>query len=256
MIFYFSGTGNSLYAAKKIAQEQDLQLASIAEELLKENNDFIYECKEDEPVGFVYPIYAWGPPELVIDFISKMTLSGGKPYLFALSTCGDEEGMSTELILKQALAEKELALDSAFTIRMPNNYIIGFDPDPKTLEEIKLSDAERALLRINSVISHRDRDVFDLLPGSSPKLKSKLIHPLFVRFASATKKFSATDACTACGLCEEICPVKAIKVDGKPKWVKKKCTQCLACINRCPVAAIQHGPKTEARGRYVHPDLK
>ena len=255
MIFYFSGTGNSLYAAKSIAKEQGDTLISIAMEMQRKEHSYEYECEENTVVGFVYPIYAWGPPKIVLDFISKLTLTGGSPYVFAVSTCGDEEGMATE-VLRTALLAKNLKLDSAFTLRMPNNYIPGFDVDPKDLEEMKLADADRTMLRIHSVIEHRHQGVFDLLPGSMPKLKTKLVNPLFNRFAMGTKKFYATDACTSCGLCEEICPVKAITVDGKPKWVKKQCTQCLACINRCPVAAIQYGAKTEMRGRYVHPDLK
>lgn len=256
MIFYFSGTGNSLYAAKQIAKEQNTALLSVAEEMRKEGNPFSYECGKDEPVGFVYPIYAWGPPKIMLDFISKLTLTGeAHPYVFAVSTCGDEEGMATEL-LKKALTAKGIKLASAFTLRMPNNYIPSFDVDPKDLEELKLSDAQRSLLRINSVIDHRHKDVFDLLPGSMPKLKTMLVNPLFNRFAMGTKKFYATDECTSCGLCESICPVGAIVVDGKPKWVKKQCTQCLACIHRCPATAIQCGKNTQMRGRYVHPDLK
>lgn len=253
MIFYFSGTGNSLYVAKKISETQGERLVSVACEFDRKDTVFEYEFREKELLGFVFPVYAWGPPGIVIDFISKLRISGGKPYVFSVCTCGDDEGYATRL-LQKALTKAGLPVDSAFTVIMPNNYIIGFDVDSKDVESEKLRKAEEKLQIINSVISNRQKGVFDLIPGRLPGLKTAIVNPLFNRFARNTKSFYATEECTGCGICEKVCPMHTITVKDKPVW-GKACTQCLACIHRCPVHAIQYGKATVRKGRYVHPDI-
>lgn len=254
MIFYFSGTGNSLYAAKNIAEAQGEKLISISKEFDNKHNIFEYELKNDDLIGFVFPVYAWGPPKMVIDFINHMKLTGGKPYIFSVCTCGDEEGRSTQ-ILQKSLCKKGLALDSAYTIQMPNNYILGFDVDPKDVENEKLQKSEQLLININEVLKNRQRGIFNIFPGKFPTLKSGIVNPLFNHFALSTKSFYATEECTSCGICEKVCPIHSITVDKKPMW-SKSCTQCLACIHRCPAHAIQYGKGTKGKGRYIHPDLR
>lgn len=254
MIFYFSGTGNSLYAAKNIANAQNEALVSIAKEMDKGKEELKYKLAKDELLGFVYPVYAWGPPKIVIDFIRIMKIEACNAYIFSLSTCGDEEGRTT-YILNKALNEKGLSLDSAFTIQMPNNYILGFNIDPIDVEALKLERAEIKLTEINKIISERQSGVNMTIPGKLAKIKSSFVNPLFNKFAVNTKNFYVTDDCKKCGLCETICPVHTININIKPIW-GKSCTQCLACINSCPERAIQCGKGTLRKGRYVHPDLR
>ena len=253
MIFYFTGTGNSLYAAAKIAEAQGDRTYSIAALMDREKEVFHYDLGENELLGFVFPVYAWGPPKIVLDFISKLYITVN-PYVFSLSTCADEEGHATR-VLRKALAAKGLSLSSAYTLRMPNNYIIGgYDVDSKEDETEKLRAAELMLAEINAIIGQRKKNVYLTIPGRRAGLKTTVINPLFNRFALSTRSFSADDSCTRCGLCEKICPVHTIKVTEKPVW-GKACTQCLACLNRCPVHAIQYGKATAKKGRYYHPDI-
>lgn len=252
MIFYFTGTGNSLYAANSIAESQGDRLISIAKEMEQNKDLYDFELKENELVGFVYPVYAWAPPKMVLEFIRKLKITGD-PYIFSLCTCGDEEGQTTK-VLRKALASKGLPLDSAFGLRMPNNYILGFDIDSKAVETEKLETAEKKLIEINQIIKKRQKSIDLTIPGSFPAMKTAIVNPMFNRFALNTKKFYADDKCTGCGICEKICPVHTIQVDGKPVW-GKNCTQCLGCINRCPVHAIQSGKGTASKGRYYYPKL-
>ncbi len=251
MIFYFTGTGNSLYAAKLTAQTTNEKLLYIPGEL--DRGKLTYEIQEGELLGFVFPVYAWGPPFLVLDFIKQMKISGKIPYVFLIVTCGDDEGNTTKKIRKE-LDAKGFALDSSLTLSMPNNYIIGFDVDAKELQREKLEKAEHKLKSFHQILLARKKGEYFVHPGNMPGMKSSLINPLFNHFALSTKRFYATDQCVSCGLCEKLCPVHTIRVEGKPAW-GKKCTQCLACINRCPVHAIQYGKGTLSKGRYLHPDL-
>jgi Fe-S-cluster-containing hydrogenase component 2 len=250
MIFYFSGTGNSFHVATEVAKSQGQLPVSIAKELDKGTHE--YQLNKNELVGFIYPIYAWGPPKIVLDFIRKIKINGEKPYVFSISTCGSNEGNATHL-LQKALRLRGLSLDSAFSLVMPGNYVIGQDICSKDEAEKILKSADERLKAINDVIEKRQTGVFQLISGSNAFLHTDVINPLFNRFARSTKNFYATDVCTHCHLCEKICPVHSITVREKPMW-SKDCTQCLACINRCPVKAIQYGTHTADRGRYVFPN--
>jgi flavodoxin len=58
MIFYFSGTGNSYYVARKTADKLGERLVSIASEMSGGKKEHRYEFKDDEIIGFVFPVYA------------------------------------------------------------------------------------------------------------------------------------------------------------------------------------------------------
>lgn len=253
MIFYFSGTGNSLYAAKKLLVDGGEKLVSIPEEMNKNNNEFKYILHENEKAGFVYPVYAWQPPSMVLDFIQKMNLAGYcDNYIYSVCTCGDEEGYTTD-ILKKALSRKGLELNSGFTVCMPNNYIISFNLDPEEVRNKKLARANEFLTFIHSVIDKRQDGVFEIRKGKLAFAKSFIVNPLFRKFAMNTKKFYATDNCTKCGLCAKVCSANNINVYDKPVW-GPVCTHCLACIHRCPENAVQYGKSTLKKSRYIHPD--
>ncbi len=252
MIFYFSGTGNSLYVAQKLSGEINERLVSIADEM---NNKHVFEytLAEGEKVGFVYPVYAWQPPGMVIDFIHKLKLNNYRNnYIFSVSTCGDDEGYTTG-ILKKALAAKGLKLNSGFTVAMPNNYIIMFDVDPQDAAQKKLADADIFLKEIKSVVAQEQDGVFKVRKGFLPFTKTYIINPLFQKFGVNAKKFYATDSCTQCGLCARVCNTCNITVHKKPVW-GSNCIQCMACIHRCPQQAVQYGKITVKKGRYVNPN--
>lgn len=244
MIFYFSGTGNSLDVAQQMAQLCDDSLVSIADEMKNNKDIYEYSLVENEAVGFVYPVYAWAPPTIVTDFISKLSIS----------TCGENIGNAMD-VLNKALVKNSLHLDSGFSIIMPNNYILMWDVDSKEEASKRLENSKERILSLSKVILNRESKVFQIEKGPVPFIFTGVINPLFNKFAMETKNFYAEDTCTGCGLCEEICPTKNIIVSGKPAW-GSVCTQCLACIHRCPEKAIQYGKKTKARGRYVNPCLR
>ena len=84
MIFYFSGTGNSAWVARQLAEGQNEELLSIAMEI---DRNKAYKLKEGEKVGFVFPVYAWGPPKIVLRFIHQLKLD--KPGSFSLSVLAE-----------------------------------------------------------------------------------------------------------------------------------------------------------------------
>ena len=86
MVFYFSGTGNSLYIAKRIAAGCNDTVVSIPDCVLHDRYSF--SVNEGESVGFVFPVIACAPPDLVTTFIKRLQFPAGKPrYLYSVFKC-------------------------------------------------------------------------------------------------------------------------------------------------------------------------
>lgn len=162
MIFYFSGTGNSLAVARELAKRLNEPLVEMAS-----SHTAPPYVSPDAPagvVGFVFPVYAWGMPHVVEDFLKhdfrpfmpqtkthapvaspsqsahqkatpdaaenpkptaarSQTLSHGKPYVFLALTCGDDTG-KTPFFFKNTLKERYgLHVDAFWSIQMPNTYV-------------------------------------------------------------------------------------------------------------------------------------
>ena len=249
MIFYFSGTGNSEWIAKEIAKKQNEEIRFIPQIIQKK--EIYYRAAENEKIGFVFPIYSWGPPKIVLNFIKHLTLEfSASNYFFFVCTCGDDIGLSKKVFVK-ALSTKGITCNSGFSVIMPNNYILmkGFNVDPKNLEEKKLKESVDRVRYINDCLNKRVTGLFECKKGYFPFFKTHIIGLLFNKYQISDKAFFTTNSCNGCKLCEKICPVGNIKVNKKPEW-KHNCTLCLACIHKCPQTAIQYGKETSKKGRY------
>jgi ferredoxin len=254
MIFYFSGTGNSLYIAKSIATQNNENLISIASTIKEDKECYEYTLKNNEVIGIVYPVYAWAPPKQVMEFMKKLKLINyNNNYIFTVATCGANIG-NTLKVIEKVLKEKNLHLNSGFSIVMPNNYIISGNVDTNEVENKKLLESEQVITTINNTIKHREDNVYQVEKGLLPAVMTSVINPLFNKYALNTKKFHVNEECNGCGLCEKVCNCSAIKVQEKPIW-SNNCTQCLACIHLCPTTAIQYGKGTGKKGRYMHPKI-
>ena len=245
MIFYFTGTGNSLFAARKLLYRGE-QLVNMAEAC--QNNQFVYQIPTHERVGFVYPELCGAVPKTVCEFVKRAILNNVR-YVFAVVTCGGKRAMSAQ-ILEDLLAEQFLPLQYANYVTMPNNAVIYTDvpTDEETAKILKAAEQRLGTIR-EELRSHpihpADRRLL-------PKI-TKRLYPV----ATMTKEFSADDNCIGCGICAKNCPSGAIEMqDGKPVWTKKTCNLCVSCINRCPKQAIQYGKGTRKRRRYINPVQK
>lgn len=251
IIYYFTGTGNSLAAAKKTAAALgDCELVPIAS--LKDTPGTITPAAER--VGIICPVYFSGLPVMVENFAQRLDLSGSQ-YLFSVVTLGGSGGASTLRQLDDILRKREgRGLDAGFLLMMPGNYILMYGSPAGEKREKLLAIADEQLTAITGTISRCGKPE---LPFS---FLANLIHFLmYARFASHVhdddRKFSVSDARTSCGTCAAVCPAGNIElVEGKPVW-KHHCELCCGCIHLCPVQAIQAGRSTEKRDRYRNPDV-
>ncbi|MCH5235001.1 MAG: EFR1 family ferrodoxin [Muribaculaceae bacterium] len=253
MVFYFSGTGNSTFVATTLSN------------FLGQNLKFIPEVETDkletpeDRIVFVFPIYSWGVPPLISKFIQDLgedfwnRVKDSGILVDCVMTCGDEVALAPEMIGKE-LKKFGISLNSIWSVIMPNNYVLlpGFNVDPKELEKKKLESCEGRILEIAQALTRGERRV-DVVRGSIPWLKTKLVFPLFKKWGIFPKQWHYSEACISCGKCAAICPMLNVSMkEGHPKW-GINCCSCLGCYHICPVHAVEYGNETKKKGQYIFP---
>ncbi len=251
MIFYYSGCGNSRFVAETMAQKMNEKLIFIPTEL-KEKKDLVYTFSKDESLGFVFPVYAWAPAPIVLDFIKRMSLQTVPSYTYMVCTAGDEVGQTAE-ILSIALKQKGLELQGRYGVLMPETYINlpGFRLDTPEKEHAKIAAARERIPQIVVSVLEK-RCVRELTVGSMPWLKSHPVNALFRSILISDKPFKVHDNCVSCGVCQDVCPVENITlVNGRPQW-HHHCLCCMSCYHHCPQNAIHYGKQTVGKGQYYY----
>lgn len=245
MIFYFTGTGNSLAAAKALLQPGE-RLISMAEAL--RDGEVQYTVSAGEAVGFVFPVYFYTLPTVVSEFAQRLSLVDAT-YVYSIITCGGSIKQAGS-VLKKKLAARGIELNYVRELVMPDNSMLFYQiPDSEKAQE-RLPIAKKQLSVYAQEIAARKQEVI-----GNRTVISDLLAKAYEK-SRKTEKFYAESTCISCGLCEANCPQGAIKlVAKKPQWIRTECCKCSGCINRCPVQAIQYGRATKKRNRYVHPDF-
>lgn len=249
VIYYYSATGNSRYAALTLGELLRTETADItAPETMAKG------IEEGEAVGFVFPIYCWGVPPVVSRFIARMGKVIKKAgYVWGVCTCGDEAGIAMKMFSRMIKNQRGTEADASFSLIMPNTYVLlpGFDVDKKEVEERKLREAPARLQEIAQTIESGQRGFSDVVRGSLPSWRTRLFYPIFKKWGIFPGCWHVSDLCIGCGKCSHICPARNISMEeGRPAW-GKNCYSCCACFHVCPEKAVSYGKMTRGKGQYL-----
>jgi ferredoxin len=248
-IYYYTGTGNSLWVARMIARELgDVELTSIAD--WEEGR----EAAHSSAIGLVFPVYIWGLPRRIVRFADGLKRLRPE-YVFAVAVNGGQ--VSRTLVqLRNLLKKSGITLSSGFSVTMPSNYIPWGGPgSPEERQKLY----ESALPKISAIASSvRNREARHVEKGPLwQRVIFSLIYKLsFPKVPHMDKQFWVDDKCTRCGICSKVCPAHNVAApEGTPSW-NHGCEQCFACLQWCPREAIQYGKKPPQYERYHHPEVR
>lgn len=249
IIYYFSGTGNSLAIALSIAKK--IPDTTVEPIINLNNNGHILESYEK--IGFVYPCYYVHPPKLVTDII-KNVLIYKKQKIFLVVTFAGKYGYSLSDMISYLDCKTNYSIQG-FSVRMPGSHILGYPAFPKSLQQILFNKSKR---KIDKIVYQIQNDLPTRLKESSflEKQFSKVKSKKLMRFNEMGTLFSVMDNCNKCGTCAKICPLNNINISSLTVNWGNHCQQCMACIQWCPRNAITYPKISPKRMRYHHPDIK
>ena len=280
MIIYYTGTGNSRFAAGYISKclqklnngrgetvtgemaaggtaadkrVTDQRAADqVTTDLFTRIRDKDHTpMHSDSPWIVVMPTYAWRIPRILEDWLKNTELKGSRDIYFVM-TCGDGIGNAGQYAARLC-REKSMRYMGCLEVVMPENYIAMFKtPDRnRALEIIKaaepvLEGAARAISLGKPFEEKKINPLDRFLSGPV----NDIFYPAFVHAG----KFRVTDKCISCGKCVSVCPLKNIRLkNNRPLW-GENCTHCMACISYCPTEAIEYGRHSVGLPRYTFPE--
>lgn len=237
MVFYFTGTGNSLYVAKQL----DDDVVSIPQVIHNKNQEY-----HADKMGIVAPIYGHELPPMVKEFLKNADFH--TDYFYMILTYGNRHGGAAELA-KQFCDECGISIHYINVIIMVDNWLPAFD-----MNEQK---------KIDKHVEEHIKEIVDDLKDRKNKIsevndKDRAAHQEFLgRMAQMPEDawqhlLKITDECIGCGICEKVCPSASIQVfNGKAVHTPGNCQTCLACAHACPQKAIKLSvPEVNEEARY------
>lgn len=246
-IYYFTGTGNSLQIANDLSTK-------LGEGTIFKIAEYCGERIELDTLGIIFPVYNWGLPLIICNFLEKLNVSE-RTYIYAVANYGGLAGKALDQC-KELLEKKGLKLSAGFLINMPGNYILGYGAkDKKTQDKLFAKEA----IKINDIVKCiNNKKEFGI--EKSHTIIDRVFCNYFYKdvagFHEADRNYIVNDNCIGCGLCAKRCSVNNITmIDGKPSW-NHNCELCVACIQSCPKKAIDYKGVIAKRKQYLNPNVK
>lgn len=224
-VFYFTGTGNSLYVAKRLGGTR----LSIPRVLQEKKTYF-----EDDAIGVVFPCYGFGAPKIVDRFMKTVTLNAR--YYFAVMTYGNIPG-GTLWNFSRTAKKRGVSFHYADRVLMVDNYSPVYNIETQ-IARIPEKRIEETLSRVIENVRRRATGA----PKETlfEKAVSRFFHPIanLGMTGACDIIFRVTDACDGCGICKRICPGGNILMRARPRYLHR-CEGCFGCIMACPKNAIR-----------------
>jgi ferredoxin len=229
IIYYFSGTGNSLRAARIIAKK-----IGGARLINMRNNPLDVSASNADVIGFVCPVYEWDVPEPVKAFIDRLSVNPNA-YIFMVATYIFVHGRCFETV-NTALQKKGTKLHYGKGLRCVASQCLAYEPFPPARFMVPYSD--KKAMKIGKDIAASKIRKFPKMSFLSKRLYSKMMIPFLNVQQEFDKGFYTSEKCVGCEICRKVCPCDNITFsENRPVW-NHHCVGCNACVVYCPTKAI------------------
>ena len=228
-IYYFTGTGNSMRAARVIA-------ASIGDtEIVSMRTDPAdYPATDCDMVGFVYPVYHWTMPAHAVEFVKNLDINSNA-YVFVIAMPSFICGAACER-LAGILSKKGIRIHYGNLVYSVANYAIVYPPVPPAA--IRVPKTEMKLKKIAKEILERKERAYPKASRFIKWRKKSFMEPYLKLQKYADHAFIVSEDCISCGICSKVCPCRNIRLENGIPVYQHHCANCMACVVCCPKRAI------------------
>lgn len=232
---YFSGTGNSKYAAELFCREYDSGSAVYS----IEDKEALTAVRDEELILFAYPVQFSTVPKIVRDYVTDHRELWKNKKVFVIATMGLFSGDGAGC-LGRILQGCGAQVTGGLHLKMPDSIA-----DEKALKrplEKNKELVEQARQKIKASVK-RLKDGEPTQEGLGLLYRLAGFFGQRAYFGHKTRRYSSglkvdTDRCIGCGLCEKLCPMDNITISEKKAVPGDRCTMCYRCINKCPGQAL------------------
>lgn len=234
-LYYFSGSGNTLFLARRLAEALRAEGAEAVLFPVAPLPEEGRSCGFGGIPVFLYPVYAFDAPSPVLRFLRQFPPAPQDTFAsLVVSPCDPHpvNGAAGERA-RHILEKRGYRILREDQVVMPSNFLV---PYPESLQGFLFRTVEAGLPRIASaLVRERPNSPGSPFPGRVMRGLSKIEHlgdNLFGR------DLRSGEACNGCGRCAAGCPEGNITLkDGNPRfgW---HCVICMKCIYSCPEQAI------------------
>lgn len=232
---YFSGTGNSRYAAELFCNKYD----ETAKSFSIEDDNIIEAVKTEELLVFAYPVQYSTVPKILRDFIIENKELWENKKVFVIATMGLFSGDGAG-ILGRLLLQYGAEIIGGLHLKMPDS--IGDEkvlkrPLEKNKELVKKAEQKISKSVHLLKLGKPTQEGIGILCRMAGFFGQRLY------FEHKTKNYSDKlyvdeDKCIGCGKCEKLCPMNNIRIVDKKVAQNNQCTMCYRCINNCQKQAM------------------
>lgn len=245
MVFYFTGTGNSLYVAKEL----DRDCISIPQAVHDINAVY-----EDTRIGIVCPVYGHEMPAMVKEFLKKSVFH--TEYFYLVLTYGNIHGGAAELAedFLKSIGRKAEYIN---TIMMVDNFLPSFDMNEQ-VAGLPQKKVEEHLAAIREDIDGQKCWKQPVTDEDRNWHRVYLERTKNASINSGKSMYEVTDACIGCGICMNVCPAGCIRLESqRAVHGTENCQMCMACIHHCPENAVRlNVPEKNPDARYHNPHIR